>query len=204
MTRHWITLAAAAATFGTVATPAAAQDGPPPGWTDPQVPDHRAPHAMPEGPGGRDAYVVPEGPGYPGAPYAHPLPPGGYPDAPMRAPQGYGQWRDARPAGPGAWHGDGRYGYGEGYGYAYQGGAVGAPCGCPGYMVTWVPVPIETRYRYSPPIRHEREVVEEHVVHETVVETKTVPVRSSKYVRTKYVKSAPAKVTKGKVGRATK
>jgi hypothetical protein len=65
----------------------------------------------------------------------------------------------------------------------------------------WIPVPIQSRYLYSPPIRHEKEVVEEHVVREQVVETKTVPARRE----TKYVKSAaPARATKGKVVRTTK
>jgi hypothetical protein len=64
----------------------------------------------------------------------------------------------------------------------------------------WVPVPIETRYRYSAPIRHEQEVVEEHVVRRQVVETKTVPVQRE----TKYVKSAPTKYTKSKTVRTTK
>jgi len=65
----------------------------------------------------------------------------------------------------------------------------------------WMPVPVETRYRYSAPIRHEREIVEERVVREKVVETKTVPVKRE----TKYVKSAPrTKYTKDKVVRTTK
>jgi len=90
-----------------------------------------------------------------------------------------------------------------GYGYGYQYGAGPAACGCaaPPVAWTWVPVRIETRYRYSAPIRHERDVVEEHVTHETVVETKTVPVHR----QTKYVKSAPpVRETKGKVVKTTK
>jgi hypothetical protein len=97
-----------------------------------------------------------------------------------------------------AWHGEWSPAYGAGagggYWYAFQ---AGAPCGCPGY--TWVPVPIETHYRYSAPIRHVEEVVEDKVVREEVVETKTVPVRR----QTKYVKAAP-KVTKGKVVKSSK
>jgi hypothetical protein len=93
-------------------------------------------------------------------------------------------------------------GPGFAYGSPYVSGP--APCGCGGgYTVTWVPIRIETRYRYSPPIRHEREVVEEHVVSRPVVETKIVPVKRT----TKYVKRAPAKVTKitkGKVVKTTK
>jgi hypothetical protein len=95
-------------------------------------------------------------------------------------------------------------GPGAAYGYGYQYGSGPAPCGCAAVAPvawTWVPVRIETRYRYSAPIRHEREIVEEHVAHETVVETKTVPAHRE----TKYVKSAPpAKYTKGKVVKTTK
>jgi hypothetical protein len=88
-----------------------------------------------------------------------------------------------------------------GYAYGYQYGAPAAPCGCGGgYTVTWVPIRIETRYRYSPPIRREREIVEERVVSHEVVETKTVPVRRE----TKYVKPAPVKLTKSKVVKTTK
>jgi hypothetical protein len=53
--------------------------------------------------------------------------------------------------------------------YAYR--YAGNPCGCPGYVyppVSWVPVPIQTRYVYSAPIRHESEVVEEKIVEEQV------------------------------------
>jgi hypothetical protein len=89
------------------------------------------------------------------------------------------------------------------YAYGYQYGGSATPCGCAccggGYTVTWVPIRIETRYTYSPAIRHEREIVEDSVVRREVVETKTVPVRESKYVR-----SAPAKPTKGKIVRTTK
>jgi hypothetical protein len=100
------------------------------------------------------------------------------------------------------WHGAPGpvYAPGGGYVYGYQEGAPAAPCGCGGgYAVTWVPIRIETRYTYTPAIRHEREVVEESVVRQEVVETKTVPVRERKYVR-----AAPAKPTKGKVVRTTK
>jgi hypothetical protein len=98
------------------------------------------------------------------------------------------------------WHGEGgpAYGAGSGAGYWYAYQAGGAPCGCPGY--TWVPVPIETHYRYSAPIRRVKEVVEEKVVREPVVEQKIVPVRRA----VKYVKTAPAKVTKSKVVKSTK
>jgi hypothetical protein len=93
-----------------------------------------------------------------------------------------------------AWHGESYDG--GGYWYAYQ---TGAPCGCPAY--NWVEVPVETRYRYSAPVRHVEEVVEEKVVHEPVVERKIVraPPR-----QVKYVKAAPTKVTKGKVVKSTK
>jgi hypothetical protein len=93
---------------------------------------------------------------------------------------------------------------GAGYGYGYQYGAAPAPCGCAAYPappVMWVPVPIQTRYSYSPPIRHDREVVEEKVISERVAETVTAPVKRE----TKYVKSsAPAKYTKKKVVKTTK
>jgi hypothetical protein len=114
---------------------------------------------------------------YPGAPFARPLPPGAVPPQPYPDEPGFA------------------------YGSPYPPGAT--PCGCgAGYTVTWVPIRIETRYRYSPPIRHEREVVEEHMVSRPVVETKIVPVKPA----TKYVKQAPTRITKSKVtkGKVTK
>lgn len=189
MTRHMLALAAATA-IGAAAAPALAQDAAPPphDWADPQV-THPAP--PPPGPG-------PEG--Y-GAPYAHPLPEGVYPGGPLPYPphaMPYPGGPGPEAHGPMAWHGEWSPAYGAGagggYWYAFQ---AGAPCGCPGY--TWVPVPIETHYRYSAPIRHVEEVVEDKVVREEVVETKTVPVRR----QTKYVKAAP-KVTKGKVVKSSK
>jgi hypothetical protein len=132
-----------------------------------------------------------------GAPFAHAVPPGVYPAPyPLRAgpyPGGPGPYQ----RGPMAWHGEegAVYGSGSSYWYAYE---SGAPCGCPSY--TWVPVPIETRYRYSAPLRHVEEVVEEKVLRERAVERKIVPVRPA----AKYVKAASAKVTKGKVVAGTK
>ena len=55
-------------------------------------------------------------------------------------------------------------------------------------------LPIETHYRYSAPLRHVEEVVEEKVVRERVPAPREV----------KYVKTVPAKVTKDKVVRSTK
>jgi hypothetical protein len=77
--------------------------------------------------------------------------------------------------------------------YAYR--YAETPCGCPGYAypaVSWVPVPIQTRYFYSAPIRHESEVVEERIVEEQVAppvraRPNRAPARSharSKVVRT--------------------
>ena len=199
MTRHWLAFVAATA-FTAAAAPATAQDrpppppmpmhnghpmAPPPGWADPQAPRYPGPEAGP----------------YPGAPYAHPAYPEAYhggPEVHHDGPAPYPMVPDQYPGGPGGyvygptvWHGeDGAGGYI--YSYAYQ---TGAPCGCPGNQVMWVPAPVQTRYSYSAPIRHERVVVEEKVV-EHVVETKTVPVRRE----VKYVKTARApretKVTK--------
>jgi hypothetical protein len=183
MTRHLLAFAAATA-FGAAAIPAAAQDGPPPPpeWADPQ-----APHYPPPVP--RDGY---------GAPFAHPLPSGVYPQPypPQAVP--YPGGPEPYHGGPMVWQGDGEpaYGSGGGYWYAYQSGAPS--CGCPAY--TWMPVPIETRYSYSAPRRHVQEVVEEKVVRDTVVEPKIVPARPA----TKYVKARPPKVTKSKVVRSTK
>lgn len=176
MTRHLLAFAAASA-LGAAAMPAAAQDQAPPApaWGDPQAPHYPGSPPMPAGP---DGY---------GAPFAHPLPPGAYPGGP-------GSYQH----GPMVWHGEEGpdSGAGSGYWYAYQAG--GASCGCPSY--TWVPVPIETHYRYSAPLRHVEEVVEERVVRQPAVESKIVPARRA----TKYVKAAPVKVTKGKVVRSTK
>jgi hypothetical protein len=77
--------------------------------------------------------------------------------------------------------------------YAYR--YTANPCGCPSYAfpaVSWVPVPIQTRYLYSAPIRHESEVVEEKIVEEQVAprvraRPNRAPARSharSKVVRT--------------------
>lgn len=179
MTRHLLAFAAATA-FATAAMPAAAQDDgpPPPAWVDPQAPPYPGPPPMAAG--------------GPGAPFAHPLPPGVYPAPypPQAAPYPGGPGLYDR--GPMVWHGEEgpAYGSGAGHWYAYQFG--GAPCGCPSY--TWVPVPIETHYRYSAPLRHVEEVVEEKVVRERVPAPREV----------KYVKTVPAKVTKDKVVRSTK
>ncbi len=187
MTRHLLALAAATA-FGAAAAPAVAQDGPPPppARTDPQSAPYPAPPPASAGP---DGY---------GAPYAHPLPPGVYPGRPY-PPQAMPYPAGSYPHGPMAWRGEGGPAYGgigSSYWYVYQTG--GAPCGCPGY--TWVPVPVETHYRYSAPVRHVEEVVEEKVVREQVVEKKVAPVRRE----VKYVKTAPAKVTKSKVVKRAK
>jgi hypothetical protein len=184
MTRHWLAFAAATA-LGGAGAPALAQNAPPappPAWVDPQAPQG------PDFHGG--VYVN-------GAPAVRPLPPGAVPGMPVPPPGGYVYgatgWQGGAVAVPGP---------NSGYAYGYQYGPAAAPCGCGGgggYTVTWVPIRIETRYSYSAPIRHEREVVENTVVPQEVVETRTVPVRRSKYVRT-----APTKLTKGKVVRATK
>lgn len=201
MTRHCLAYVAAAALTAAAAPafaqagpppPGAMPPGPPPGWVDPQAPQYPGPDGMPRegyrhGPDG-------DGPDHAGVPFRHPLPPGAYPDGPGRYPPG-----PMMPA-PMPWGGPGpAYG---GYGYANQYGAGPATCGCAALPpVMWVPVPVETRYRYSAPIRHERQIVEERVVRERVVETKTVPVRRE----AKYVKSAPhPKYTKDKVVRTTK
>jgi len=181
MTRHWFAFVATAA-FAAAAAPTLAQDGPPPPpvWSDPQAPHYPADRAIPRGPEAT------------GAPFAHPVAPGAYRDAPPPYPDG------PYPRGPEAWHGEAWHD--RGYGYGYQVGG-GAGCGCPGYTVTWVPVPIETRYRYSAPVRHVEDVVDE--VNEPIVETRTVPVRrTTKYV--KATKTTKPKITKGKVVRSTK
>jgi hypothetical protein len=181
MTQHRFAFLTATA-FATIALPAMAQDGPPPppagvqtpAWVDPQVPVYPGGAAAPQA--GERAR-----PDRAGAPFAHPLPPEGRRHGP------------AYPAGP-------EYGYG----YAYPAGSAPVPCGCGGYAyppVTWVPIQIETHYRYSAPIRQEKNVVEEKVVEENVTETKTVPVHRS----TKYVKAPrQTKQTKRKVIRKTK
>ena len=182
MTHHWLAYAAVTA-LGAAASPAIAQDraAPPPAWADPQG----APYPAPPMPAGPEAYD---------APHAHPLPPGAYPGGPgpypphdMPHPGDQGSYL----YGPRAWHDEG--GSGGNYWYAYQSG--GAPCGCPSY--TWVPVPIETRYRYSAALRHVEEVAENRVIREQVVERKMVPVKAAP----KYVKAGPSKITKR---RATK
>jgi len=203
MTRHCLAYVAAAALTAAAAAPAFAQDGPPPppgamppgpppGWVHPQAPQYPGPDGMP-----RDGYRHgPEGagPDHAGVPFRRPLPLGAYPGEPGPYPAG------PMMHGPVSWGGPGPAYGGYGYGYQYSSGP--AACGCAALPpVMWVPVPVETRYRYSAPIRHEREIVEERVVREKVVEAKTVPVRRE----TKYVKSAPStKYTKDKIVRTTK
>jgi hypothetical protein len=99
------------------------------------------------------------------------------------------------------WHGGGGAGVAIEGGYESDPGPGPAPCGCGGYTMTWVPIRIETRYHYSPAIRHEREVVEEQIVNDEVVEHYSTPVRGAKYTKT-----APTKMTKQtkKVTRSTK
>lgn len=175
MKRHWLAFAAASAF---AATPVFAQEGPPPpGWAASQAPHYPTPRGEREG---SDA---------PGAPFAHRLPPGAYPDRP-----------EHHPHAPMAWRGE--EGAAAAYGYPYGYGPAAAPCGCPGYgvPVMWVPIPIQTHYLYSEPTRHVDEVVEERTVEREVVESRTVPVHRA----TKYVKTAPPKLAKGKVVRTTK
>lgn len=171
MTHQWLAFAAVTA-LAAAASPAIAQDRAPapPAWADPQGAPYPPPPPRPAGPEGYAPH------------HDHPLPPGVYPEA--RGPDSY------RPM---IWHGEGSSAYDVdgGYWYAYQTG--GAPCGCPSY--TWMPVPIETRYRYSAPLRHVEETVESRVVRERVVERKIVPVKRS----TKYLKATPAKVAKVRV-----
>ena len=191
------------------AVPAAAQDqppppmqppAPPPGWVDPQAPHYPGPAAGPQW-------------GYP--PPGQPLPPGAYPDAPgayRAAPDGRYEGRPERyrpmpapyPPGPGGWHGA-MGSVGPAYGYPPEQGYAPGPCGCAAYAyppVAWVQVPVETRYRYSPPIRHVTERVERRVINRVVTETRKVPVRVTKYVKT--AKPVPTKMTKSKVVRTTK
>ena len=184
MTRTLLAFAAAGA-LGVTAMPASAQDGPPPppaapAWGDPQAPHYPGPPPLP--PEAERA----------GAPFAHHLPPGAYPGGPLPYPPQAGPYPGGPGPYPGApmmWHEE--RGDGGGYSYWYQ-YSVPAACGCPGAARER----IETRYRYSPPIRHVEEVVEERVVRERVVEHKTVPVRHA----TKYTKTAPkTKLTKSKV-----
>jgi hypothetical protein len=135
------------------------------------------------------------------------MPPPAYPHGPMPGADAHGDWRGGPMPGPMEWRGGPAGGYA--YAYEYQAGPAAAPCGCPGYVpqVMWMRVPVETRYRYSPPLRHVEEIVETRVVREQVVQTRTVPVRATKYVKTKYVKSAPTKMVKetnGKVVRTSK
>lgn len=177
MTRHSLALVAASVLLA-AAMPAAAQDAPPapvphpaaPAWADPQAPHYPA---------------SPAGPDYAGAPFARPLPPGAYPGGPAPYPD------YSEPLPPLPWHGEA----GPGYGYHGEYGYLPAPCGCAGYgyPVMWVRVPIETRYSYSEPVRHEKTIVEERTVHETV------PAR-----RTKYVPPPATKMTKGKIVRSAK
>lgn len=79
------------------------------------------------------------------------------------------------------------------YGYALPGPYGAAPYSYAGHAyapVMWVQVPIETRYTYSAPTRHEHEVTEERVEELPVQET------TRHEPRTKY--------TKGKVIRTTR
>ena len=79
-------------------------------------------------------------------------------------------------------------------------GPVPGACGCGGGMVVqWIPVPIQTRYRYSPALRHVEEFPTEQVVYEHVAETRSVPHRAAKYT-----KVTQRKLTKGKMVRNTK
>jgi hypothetical protein len=79
--------------------------------------------------------------------------------------------------------------------YAYR--YTANPCGCPGYAfpaVSWVPVPIQTRYLYSAPIRHESEVVEEKIVEEQVAppvraRPNRAPARSPRHAKSKVVRT---------------
>lgn len=191
MTRHLLALATATS-LAAAGAPALGQDrppppAPPPGWSDPQVQPYPAPPPMPAGPGA------------PGAPFAHPLPPGVYSGGPVPYRPEDGPYPGGPPAYPGmpiGWHGGSGPAYGGGYWYAYQ--FNGSTCGCPA-AVTWVPAPVQTHYSYSAPVRHVTEVVEEKVVRDRVTERKIVPVPRP----TKYVKAAPAKMTKGNL-RATK
>ena len=185
--RHYLA-AAAAITLCSAAAPAVAQDEgpPPPAWGDPQAGHNPGSPPVPQWHDGD------------GAPFAHRPPPGvrpaPYPPHAGPYPGGPGPYE----RGPMEWHGEYDHGYdgGSSYWYAYQAG--GAPCGCPSY--NWVQVPIETHYRYSAPLRHVEEVVEEKVVREQVVERKIVPAAPA----TKYVKTVPTKVTKGKMVRTSK
>lgn len=204
MTRHSLAFLATIA-LAALSAPALAQDGPPPpppgvpmpgpppGWVDPQAPQYPAPYGLPGDPyhhGHSD-----RGPDHAGAPFVHPGPPESYPEGPAPYPPG------PMAHGPMAWRGP-AMAPGYGYGYGLQPGAVPAPCGCAASAlppVMWVPVPVETRYRYSAPVRRESVVVEEHVIRERVAER--VPVHHE----TKYVKSAPpTKYTKSKVVKTTK
>jgi hypothetical protein len=197
MMRLWLASAAVTA-LSAAAAPALAQTAPlevpRSGRTDPPAQRVLDVHAGPYAQG------APALPVYPGAPYAQPLPPG----ATMPAPPVPGPlWAGgaAPPAyGAMAWQGPGPV-IGANYAYGAGNAAGAVPCGCGGgYTVNWVPVQVETRYSYSPAIRHERQVVENVVVPHEVVETRTVPVRQTKYVKT----ARPTKMTKVRVTKRTK
>jgi hypothetical protein len=177
MTRHLSALVAAAA-FAAATSPALGQSAPPTVVIEP------APAGAPFiAQGGQGAYQVApsaqggwvwhgEGSAAAGMPYSH-------------GPYAQGSW---------VWNGEGAPA--AGYGYA-SGGA--SSCGCPG-SVAWVRVPVESRYSYSPAIRHDKQVVEQHTVNDIVVDRGTAPVPQP----TKYVKARAAKVTKVTKVRATK
>jgi hypothetical protein len=195
MTRHRLAFLTASI-LAAVAMPALAQNGPPPppadvpppSWIDPQAPQYPGSDAIPHDGAWHGAQK--DRPDFAGAPFARPLPPEGYRAGPAPDPRG--------PMGRGPVGSD------YGYGFAYRYGTGSAPCACGRYAyppVMWVRVPVETRYRYSAPIRHENQVVEEKVVTEDVAETKIVPAHR----KAKYVKSPRRpKQTKGKVVRKTR
>jgi hypothetical protein len=175
MTRHLSALVAATA-FAAVTSPALGQSVPPPVVTMPPV---VTPFAGPAGQGVYQGAPIP----YPAGPYA----------------QGSWVWHGEGGSAAGVAYPQGSYGQGAwasggngGPAYGYPAGA--GSCGCPGYghPVAWMQVPVQTNYRYSPAIRHDKQVVEQHTVNDMVVESKTVPVRR----RTKYVKTPVTKVTK--------
>jgi hypothetical protein len=193
MTRHCLAFLTASV-LAAVAMPALAQNAPPPPpaevppptWVDPQAPQYPGPDALPHDGAWHGAQK--DRPDFTGAPFARPLPRDGYREGPAPNPRGPMGWG---PVGPD-------------YGFANRYGAGPTPCACGGYAyppVVWVRVPVETRYRYSAPLRHENQLVEERVVKEDVAETKIVPAHR----KTKYAKSPRRpKQTKGKVIRKTK
>jgi hypothetical protein len=188
MPRHWLAFTAATA-LSAASAPALAQSAsPPPPQPAPTVPySQRAPDAH--------AVIYAQGapalPAYTGAPYAPPM------AAPPGVPMPGALWAGGAVAntyGAMQWQGGPGPVAGPSYAYgaAYAAGAV--PCGCGGgYTVNWVPIQVDTRYSYSPAIRHEHQVVEIVVVPHEVVETRTVRVRP----RAQYVKTTrPTKFSK--------